>query len=233
MAAKRAGWWGRGRRKRSEFHPLPFRSVRTDPFQPDGSSGLEPLSPQRWALLSRDWLVTLTSAHHPSPLPPPGAPPLPHPAHTPPPPLRSLISLPWADARMGCRGVQECGGYRSSLQVAPVNGAGPPPPPPSKKDIRRAALRAERGAGRGAGTTSFKAARARRDTRGSDDLHRVGHLSGCPARMVIFFSPFFPPTEEIAALNSVITAAEIYLSAAERGQMHGIEAAQAIHSAPD
>lgn len=87
-----------------------------------------------------------------------------------------------------------------------------------QKDIIRGALRAEGAEGRRAGTTSFKAARARRDTRGSDDLRRVGHLSGCPAKTGVFFLPFsfFSPREEIAALSSVITPAEIYLGAAER-----------------
>lgn len=104
--------------------------------------GIGALLPQRSALLSCDWLVTLTSTHHQSlPPPPPGA-PAPH-LPSPPPDTHStsstlpLISLLKADAMMDTAWEGARGGYRSSLQVAPVNGAGPPPPPRTKRCHKR------------------------------------------------------------------------------------------------
>lgn len=89
--------------------------------------GIGALLPQRSALLSYDWLVTLTSAHHQSLPPPPGAPPLPPP---PPPGTHStsstlpLISLSRAAAMMDTAGGWCGGGGGGGLSFISPGGAG-------------------------------------------------------------------------------------------------------------
>lgn len=100
-----------------------------------------------------------------------------------------------------------------------------------QNDIIRGALRAGGVEGKRAGTTSFKAASVQEGAMISaeSDICQAA-LRG----QFFFFFPvlLFSPTEEIAALSSVITPADTYLWAAEQGQMHWIGAAQAIHSDP-